>query len=41
MTERVPIETKNLDIYGHVVLPWNRPWIRLAITFCREIGWPV
>lgn len=25
MTERTPIETRNLDIYGHDLLPWSRP----------------
>ncbi|MHB8087089.1 MAG: pyridoxamine 5'-phosphate oxidase family protein [Anaerolineaceae bacterium] len=25
MTERTPIETRNLDIYGHDPLPWSRP----------------
>jgi hypothetical protein len=25
MTDRIPIETKNLDIYGHDPLPWSRP----------------
>jgi hypothetical protein len=25
MTDRQPIETKNLDIYGDAVLPWSRP----------------
>lgn len=25
MVERTPIETKNLDSYGNVVLPWSRP----------------
>lgn len=30
MTERTPIETKNLDIYGHDPLPWSRPHDLLA-----------
>lgn len=30
MTERSPIETKNLDIYGHDALPWSRPRDLLA-----------
>jgi len=30
MTERIPIETKNLDIYGHDPLPWSRPRDLLA-----------
>ena len=25
MTAREPIQTKNLDIYGHEALPWSRP----------------
>lgn len=25
MTDRTPIETKNLDIYGHDALQWSRP----------------
>ena len=25
MTDREPIETTNLDIYGHPTLPWSRP----------------
>ena len=25
MTDRTPIETRNLDIYGHAPLPWSRP----------------
>ena len=25
MTDREPIETTNLDIYGHDVFPWSRP----------------
>jgi hypothetical protein len=25
MTERTPIETRNLDIYGNAALPWSRP----------------
>jgi hypothetical protein len=25
MTDRTPIETTNLDIYGHEALPWSRP----------------
>jgi hypothetical protein len=25
MTDRTPIETKNLDIYGNAPLPWSRP----------------
>ena len=25
MTDRMPIETKNLDRYGHDALPWDRP----------------
>ena len=40
MTEREPIETKNLDIYGNSALPWSRPRdilvgtpARLDITF--------
>lgn len=30
MNERNPIETKNLDIYGHDALPWSRPRDLLA-----------
>lgn len=30
MTDRPPIETKNLDIYGHAPLPWSRPHDLLA-----------
>ena len=30
MAERTPIETKNLDIYGHAPLPWSRPRDLLA-----------
>ncbi len=30
MSERIPIETKNLDIYGHDPLPWSRPHDLLA-----------
>ena len=30
MTERGPIETTNLDRYGHDVLPWSRPRDLLA-----------
>jgi hypothetical protein len=25
MTDRQPVETRNLDIYGSAVLPWSRP----------------
>lgn len=25
MADRTPIETKNLDLYGHAPLPWSRP----------------
>jgi hypothetical protein len=30
MTNRTPVLTKNLDIYGHVPLPWSRPHDILA-----------
>ena len=30
MTDRQPTETTNLDIYGHDVLPWDRPHDALA-----------
>lgn len=30
MTDRAPIETSNLDIYGHATLPWDRPRDALA-----------
>jgi len=30
MTDRTPIETKNLDIYGNPALPWSRPHDLLA-----------
>ncbi len=30
MAERAPIETKNLDGYGHALLPWSRPYNLLA-----------
>lgn len=30
MTERTPVETRNLDIYGHPALPWSRPRDLLA-----------
>jgi hypothetical protein len=32
MTERTPIETRNLDIYGHAALPWSRPRDLLAAS---------
>lgn len=32
MTEREPIETTNLDIYGSPALPWSRPRDLLAST---------
>lgn len=37
MTERTPIETRNLDIYGHDPLPWSRPHdlLEAAIFFGR------
>ena len=30
MLEQTPIETRNLDIYGHAPLPWSRPRDLLA-----------
>ena len=30
MTERTPIETRNLDIYGNAPLPWSRPQALLS-----------
>jgi hypothetical protein len=30
MADRMPVETKNLDIYGHDPLPWSRPRDLLA-----------
>lgn len=34
MTERTPVETRNLDIYGHAPLPWSRPLEQLqAVIF--------
>jgi hypothetical protein len=30
MTDRAPIETTNLDIYGHEGLPWSRPHYLMA-----------
>jgi hypothetical protein len=30
MTDRLPIETRNLDIYGNAPLPWSRPHDLLA-----------
>jgi hypothetical protein len=30
MTDRAPIATRNLDIYGHAPLPWSRPHDLLA-----------
>ncbi|MEM5775965.1 MAG: pyridoxamine 5'-phosphate oxidase family protein [Anaerolineaceae bacterium] len=30
MAERMPVETRNLDIYGHPPLPWSRPRDLLA-----------
>lgn len=30
MPDRIPIETKNLDIYGNTPLPWSRPHDLLA-----------
>src|SRR5262245_44669304 len=35
MTEREPIETKNLDIYGHAPLPWSRARDLLVTTPSR------
>lgn len=37
MTERTPIETRNLDIYGNAPLPWTRPRDQFAagIFFSR------
>ena len=32
MTDRTPIETKNLDIYGHPPLPWSRPHDLLTVN---------
>jgi hypothetical protein len=30
MADRTPVETTNLDIYGHAVIPWKRPHDLLA-----------
>ena len=37
MDERIPVKTKNLDIYGHASLPWERPLRQLeaAVFFGR------
>src|SRR5262245_44047510 len=32
MTERTPVEVKNLDIYGHAALDWQRARDLLATT---------
>ena len=32
MTDRAPIETRNLDIYGHDALPWSRAHDLLAAS---------
>lgn len=32
MTDRAPIETKNLDIYGNAALPWSRAHDQLSVT---------
>ncbi len=32
MIDQLPIETKNLDIYGHAPLPWSRPRDLLAAS---------
>jgi Pyridoxamine 5'-phosphate oxidase len=40
MTDRRPIETRNLDIYGDAVLPWTRPLEVLdAIEPSETITW--
>jgi hypothetical protein len=40
MTDRNPIETTNLDTYGHAVLPWSRPRDVLnAIDPAAPITW--
>ena len=31
MTDRAPVETKNLDRYGYAELPWDRPRDVLAV----------
>lgn len=37
MTDRLPIDTRNLDIYGNAPLPWSRPYdlLTAAIFFGR------
>lgn len=32
MTDRIPLETRNLDIYGHDTLPWSRPRDQFAAS---------
>ena len=38
MTERAPVETANLDIYGNAELPWSRPRDLLAATPTPDIA---
>src|SRR5262249_1280389 len=37
MTDRQPIETTNLDIYGHAALPWSMAWELLKASPTREV----
>ncbi len=39
MTNREPIETKNLDRYGHAELPWSRPRERLEALSTEDMTW--
>ena len=41
MTDRTPIETRNLDIYGNAPLPWSRPHdLMAAVHLLRQTCLP-
>jgi hypothetical protein len=39
MTDRTPIDTTNLDRYGHSALPWSRPRHLLASSTTVPPPW--